>query len=280
MNDQSDGQFLIMLSEFINEFDGLDVVHIDMNTFSVDANEMGVKYDWIKKQMNGQWISGLNAGGCGNERYEDFWKNPQHLITLKLQNNQDNLVSAIFSLIHKDQIKRRLERDGSYEQSNEPMNCSIYRKKDGVGSKKKYIYSDLEEIFSHYFYLSQREVSVKLDLEPGEYVVIPSLFTKDAEGSYILRVFLEGALSKDVSIKSCDLDRKKKNKDHVTNQENGEIDLCYDENEEYEDEYEDNYEEVEIPEEFKSNRRNYDKFTVENLVGPGGEITSRACLIM
>lgn len=256
-----------------------------MNTFSIDTDESGIKYDWIKKQMHGQWISGLTAGGCGNERFEDFWKNPQHLINLKLENDQDDLVSIIVSLIHKDQVKRRLERDGSYENSNEPLNCSVYKKKNGVGSKKKYIYSDLEEVYSGVFYLSQRELSFKLDLEPGEYVLIPSLFTKNLEGSYLLRVFIEGGLSKHISIKNYDLDRKKKKKVPVEgiNEENGEnlnIDIGYDEEEEYEDEYENNFEEFEIPEDLKANLKNFDKLLIENQVGNGGEVVSRACLIM
>lgn len=255
-----------------------------MNTFSIDANETGANYDWIKKQMHGKWISGLTAGGCGNERFEDFWKNPQHLIDLKLQNDQDNLVSIIVSLIQKDQVKNRLEKDGSYEKSNEPFNCTVYRKKNGVGTKKKYIYSDLEEVYSNDLYLSQRELSFKLDLEPGEHVLIPSLFTKNREGSYVLRVFIEGGLSKNISIKNYDLDKKKKNKAPIViNEENGEhlnIDIGYDQEEEYEDEYENNFEEFEIPEDLKANLKNFDNLIIENQLGNGGEVISRACLIM
>ncbi|CAF0817426.1 unnamed protein product [Brachionus calyciflorus] len=293
MDDQTDGQFLISLSEFIKNFDELDIVHVDFNAFSDDTNSES-KVNWINKQMIGSWKKGLNAGGCGNDRIEDFWKNPQYLITLKLENNQDDLVSIIVSLMQTDQCAKRLKSDATYENSNEPINCSVYKVLDGVGSKKKYAYNDLEEIFSHPSYITQREITVKLDLQPGNYVFIPSLFDKDTEGNYVLRLFIEGGSSNDVKLRGVDLNKKKKPKNNesvnqvISNEENGEIISQQETQEqddeeyeyEYEDEYEDNYEEVEIPEDYKKSRKNFEIKKMDIVLDSNGQVVSRACSIM
>ena len=77
--------------------------------------------------FHGEWISGSNAGGCGNDRpglsdrsfliiffigkiLENFWKNPQYLVTVSLadDSNHDQRCTMIISLMLKIPHESRL----------------------------------------------------------------------------------------------------------------------------------------------------------------------------
>ncbi len=78
----------------------------------------------------------------------------------------------IVFLIQTDTIKRR-SITGKHEDSNLQINVSIY-KITNPNKGKKYNENDLEEVYTGPVYLNIRSVSVRLDLDPGTYVIIPS----------------------------------------------------------------------------------------------------------
>ena len=80
----------------------------------------------------------------------------------------------IVFLIQTDTIKRR-SISGKYEDSNLQINVSIY-KITTPNKGKKYNENDLEEVYNGPVYLNIRSVSVRLDLDPGTYLIIPSKF--------------------------------------------------------------------------------------------------------
>ena len=82
-------------------------------------------------------------------------------------------------MIQTDTIKRR-SISGNYEDSNLQINIAIYKiKNSNAGNRKKYTDDDLDEIYNGPAYMNLRSVSVRLDLDPGDYVLIPSKKTKD-----------------------------------------------------------------------------------------------------
>lgn len=55
--------------------------------------------------------------------------------------------------------------------------------------------SNLQRIASSGAYLNKREVTKRFNLNPGEYVIIPSTFEEDAEIKFLLRIFSEKPLN-------------------------------------------------------------------------------------
>ena len=104
----------------------------------------------------------------------EYFKNPQYPISLKYENENQEKVSIIIFLIQTDTVKRR-SMAGRYEDSNLQINVSIYKiTNSDKGNRRRYSEDDLEEIYTGPTYLNLRSVSTRLDLDPGDYVIIPS----------------------------------------------------------------------------------------------------------
>lgn len=129
--------------------------------------------------------------GCGNEDYDSYWRNPRYLI--KIDENTSS-ATIIVSLVQTSQIKKRLETDGSYERSNEPVSFSIFSIKDQnfINKSNRKISLNpylLERINSTGLYTYQRQITKLISLNPGYYLIIPSTFDKDVSIDFVLRVF-------------------------------------------------------------------------------------------
>ena len=129
--------------------------------------------------------------GCGNDNINDFFKNPQFPISCKIENANDTKVSVIIFLMQIDSITRRSNSNGAYEDSNLSINMSVHRI-DNASKTKRYNNEDLTEIFSGANYTNNRSISARLELDPADYLIIPSTFNKDDESKFILKVYIEG----------------------------------------------------------------------------------------
>ena len=117
--------------------------------------------------------------GCGNYDEDKFWTNPQYCLTLTLENDTDDKVSMIVSLMQTEYVQKRAKsRDGAWENAYDAINFSVYKVKnkyldensDHKAADRKYGKKELKEIFSFDEYLYQRELAIRLDLDPGIYV--------------------------------------------------------------------------------------------------------------
>lgn len=263
---QIDGQFLITFDEFFKNFERLTFVHTNIAAFASYDSHLNSRVEWITKIMRGSWVKGETAGGFGDNKYEDYFMNPQYLINLQTQNNFDDKVTAIFSL---------MQCDLTNNVNPELAKIEVFRLNENVPNKKKYIYSDLEQVY--YFRGYKRELAIKLNLKPGNYVIIPSLSVKDKEGRFLIRVFIEG--KEDVNFKGINLGAKKiTKKEEELKREKEKEEESDDESDEYDEEYNDKCEdynenkEIVIPEEYVNNiKMNSHSKKQKN---------SKACLIM
>lgn len=151
---------------------------------------------WITDQKHGEWKKGETAGGSVLQTQE-FWMNPQYLMTLNLQNKIDDKVSLIISLLECGLINRMTPH---------PKFLAVFKVKEGQPPKKKYLPNDLQPIF--FTSSGYRQLSLKLDLQPGSYVVIPCLANKDEEAKFLLRFYIEG--QEDLNFKGVNLNARKK----------------------------------------------------------------------
>jgi calpain len=190
---QTDGQFIVDYAFFASNFDQIDFVHVDMNAFyDDDSNNSLVK--WTTKQIFGAWVGGQNAGGCGNDDSRNYWLNPQYSLVLPSNwTNGDGKVSIIVALLQCDQVKNRYQNNGSFSSSNLAQAFNIYRVRDDQksSSEAKYRDRDLEEVGTTEIYVGKREITKRFEFEPGNYVIIPSLFNKDDESNFLIRLFFE-----------------------------------------------------------------------------------------
>lgn len=126
-----------------------------------------------------------------------------------------------------DQIRKRLESDdGGYENSVEPIGFSLFsilanndhlprpfRARKLVAQVDS---NSCQRIASSGIYLYKREINKKISLEPGSYVLVPSVFDKDVSLRYVLRVFYYTPNDSEHRTKSSSISIVKIDDDHVS----------------------------------------------------------------
>ena len=92
------------------------------------------------------------------------------------------------------QVRKRMENDGQFEDSNEAIAFSIHKPKKKKSSQK-YSYNEMEEIQSTGVYLSQREVAKRINISPGSYIIRPTVYNSEGSLKFFLRIFIESESS-------------------------------------------------------------------------------------
>ncbi|CDQ90436.1 unnamed protein product [Oncorhynchus mykiss] len=183
-----DGEFWMPFQEFLRQFSRLEICNLTADALSDDSQSF-----WNTIKFDGGWRKGSTAGGCRNHP-NTFWINPQYKITLLEEDDdpedEEEACSFLVALMQKD--RRRYRRQGQdmhtigfaiYEIPEEFKGCqSVHLKKDFF---LKHSCARSET------FINLREVSARLRLPPGEYLVVPSTFEPGKEADFVLRVFTE-----------------------------------------------------------------------------------------
>jgi hypothetical protein len=92
-----------------------------------------------------------------------------------------------------ESVRKRIESKGNYGNTFESLSFRIYSLKSDAGSAQdtKYDAKMLIEVENLPYYLASREVTKRFSLKPGKYVIIPSMFEKNVNMKFLLRVFYE-----------------------------------------------------------------------------------------
>lgn len=165
-----------------------------MNVNGFDNEETNnADLHWKMLTFRGEWIVGENAGGLDNDL---FWKNPQHKI--KIEDSKDNF-TIIISLIQFRNENIRLKNQ-STDKNYEPIGLYIYSiiDKDAQPDQNGIYSKDSLKFYKHTRgFMPVKQISKRFDIEPGDYVVIPSFFQKNIPGCYVLRVYMESHKHRD-----------------------------------------------------------------------------------
>uniref|UniRef100_A0A3B4X040 Calpain-1 catalytic subunit n=1 Tax=Seriola lalandi dorsalis TaxID=1841481 RepID=A0A3B4X040_SERLL len=183
-NRSEDGEFWMSFSDFLREFSRLEICNL-----TADALQNNQLKKWSSSLYQGEWRRGSTAGGCRNYP-ATFWLNPQFKLVLQHPDAPGQAdCSFLVALMQKDRRKKR--REGK---DMETIGFAVYEVRfmgrSGVHLKRDFFLTHASSARSELF-INLREVSSRLRLPAGEYIIVPSTFDPHKEADFVLRVFSE-----------------------------------------------------------------------------------------
>jgi hypothetical protein len=101
--------------------------------------------------------------------------------------------------MQKNTRRKRIELN--IESAEEYIQFRLYKVKniesfhDSVENGTRLKSNELERINSSGAYTNKREITSRFSLKTGAYVIVPSCYDEDVEGSFLIRIFTEKPLS-------------------------------------------------------------------------------------
>ncbi|NWY74274.1 CAN8 protein, partial [Erithacus rubecula] len=185
-----DGEFWMAFSDFQRQFSRLEICNLTPDTLA--SNKVN---KWDMTLFNGQWRRGSSAGGCQNYQ-ATYWTNPQFRIRLDEPDDghegslNEPCCTILVGLMQKN--RRRQKRMGEGLLS---IGYSLYRVKFLEGSTDVHagraFFARHQPAARTASYVNLREVSARITLPRGHYLIVPSTFEPYRNGDFCLRVFAE-----------------------------------------------------------------------------------------
>ncbi|XP_052542655.1 calpain-8 isoform X3 [Tympanuchus pallidicinctus] len=186
-----DGEFWMAFSDFQRQFTRLEICNLTPDTLT--SNQVN---KWDLTMFNGQWIRGSTAGGCQNYP-ATYWINPQFKIRLDEPDDDhegglnEPCCTILVGLMQKN--RRRQKRMGEGLLS---IGYSLYQIPQELENNKdihlnRAFFTRNQPVARSETYINLREVSSRIRLPKGEYLIVPSTFEPYKNGEFCLRVFSE-----------------------------------------------------------------------------------------
>uniref|UniRef100_A0A672VBN5 Calpain 8 n=1 Tax=Strigops habroptila TaxID=2489341 RepID=A0A672VBN5_STRHB len=182
-----DGEFWMAFSDFQRQFTRLEICNLTPDTLT--SNEVN---RWELTLFNGQWRRGSTAGGCQNYQ-ATYWTNPQFKIRLEEPDDDhegslnEPCCTILVGLMQKN--RRRQKKMGEALLS---IGFSLYQLENHTDiHMNRAFFARNQPVARSDPYVNLREVSSRMKLPQGEYLIVPSTFEPYKNGEFCLRVFSE-----------------------------------------------------------------------------------------
>ncbi|KAK5869177.1 hypothetical protein PBY51_010128 [Eleginops maclovinus] len=177
---REDGEFWMLVSDFQQNFETMEVCHL---TEPMDEQGSNV-LPWCCIMHHGNWVPYISAGGSAQE--VSFWQNPQFYFTLSevdmSTDSSQKTCSFVLALMQKHQRRTGV---------NLAIALHIYL----AHPKNTYLspedLSAQRPVLCSPSYSCRREVVLRGTLPPGRYIIIPSTHKANQQGAFLLRVLME-----------------------------------------------------------------------------------------
>uniref|UniRef100_A0A8C6UY67 Calpain-1 catalytic subunit n=1 Tax=Neogobius melanostomus TaxID=47308 RepID=A0A8C6UY67_9GOBI len=169
-------------SEFLREFSRLEICNL-----TADALQNSQLKKWSSNLFQASGGGAARPGAAGTSPVPTFWLNPQFKIQLQNPDGPGSSdCSFVAALMQKDRRKKR--REGK---DMETIGFAVYEVScSAVHLKRDFFLTHGSSARSELF-INLREVSSRLKLPAGEYIIVPSTFEPHTEADFVLRVFSE-----------------------------------------------------------------------------------------
>nr|XP_031294295.1 calpain-8 isoform X2 [Camelus dromedarius] len=186
-----DGEFWMSFSDFLRQFSRLEICNLSPDSLS--SKEV---HKWNLVLFNGRWTRGCTAGGCQNYP-ATYWTNPQFEIRLdEVDDHQEEgagepCCTVLLGLMQKN--RRRQKRMGQGMLSIGYAVYKVPKEREGPAAAQlgRDFFQGRQPSARSATYVNLREVSARVRLPPGPYVVVPATFEPFKDGDFCLRVFSE-----------------------------------------------------------------------------------------
>ncbi|XP_021109351.1 calpain-14 isoform X2 [Heterocephalus glaber] len=180
----NDGEFWMTLRDFKAHFSLLVICKLTPGLLSP---EVGQK--WMYTMQEGRWQKGSTAGGRMESPRDTFWKNPQFLLSIwrpEEGRRSRGPCSLLVSLLQKPRHRHRNRKPRL------AIGFFLFRVSKCYEDQRKlppeFFWSNAPLSWPEVF-LTEREVSRELWLEPGTYLLVPCTSEAHKEAEFLLRLF-------------------------------------------------------------------------------------------
>lgn len=183
--DDNSKEFWMPLEDLFTNFDRLEICNLHPDSvLETDTNPNPKKFEVLSYEN--KWLGNESAGGCRN-CFDKFYKNPQFIIQLE---SNAKLSSLIVGLTQKS-------RKGLNGSRCHFIGYIVYKLDDHYGNHR--ISRDFLKINISFArspaFINTKEITNRLILPPGKYVIVPSTYEPDLEGEFLLRLFSDAKLT-------------------------------------------------------------------------------------
>ncbi|XP_055597690.1 calpain-B-like [Uranotaenia lowii] len=181
----NDGEFWMSFQDFLRFFDRVEICNLSPDPLDdPEASQRG----WKVSTIDGEWVNQSTAGGC-IDYLDTFWTNPQYVIRLDQPDQDDSsgMCTIVIALMQKFRRAEDLAsltigfvvyRITEEDLRHKPIPMKFFKKND-------------YRIVEKSIFINSREVSCRLRLNPGVYLLIPSTLNPHEEGEFLVRIFSE-----------------------------------------------------------------------------------------
>ncbi|XP_038425764.1 calpain-8 isoform X1 [Canis lupus familiaris] len=180
-----DGEFWMSFLDFLGQFSRLEICNLSPDSLS--SEEL---HKWNLVLFNGRWTRGSSAGGCANFP-ATYWTNPQFKIHLdEVDDSQEGCVSKPHCTVLLGLMQKNCRRQKSTGQGMLSIGYAVYKLESPADTPLgQNFFLGRQPFARSSAHANLREVSSRLLLPPGEYLLVPSTFEPFQDGDFCLRVF-------------------------------------------------------------------------------------------